>query len=113
MFHVKQWQFGGKSGPKTVGAEAKIRAKIGESSSVQSQNLASLLVEQRTGIFPVLSTPLIELPIQKHVSFVACGQIVSRETMAILDGNFLAGEDSPPSAKTAKIRRQTAYPNES
>ena len=33
--------------------------------SEQTQILAGLLVEQKTGGFVVLSTPLIELPIQK------------------------------------------------
>jgi len=80
MFHVKQWQLGAKIGPKTAGTEAK----ISESPRAQSQNLANLLVEQRMGIFAVLSTPLIELPIQKPPLFVAWGKIVSRETMAIL-----------------------------
>jgi len=43
------------------------------------------LVKQQTGILAVLSTPLIELPIQKLPLFVAWGKIVSRETMAILE----------------------------
>jgi len=56
-----------KRGPKTAETEGKIRP----SPRVQSQNLASLLVEQRIGISAVLSTPLIELPIQKPPLFVA------------------------------------------
>ena len=79
MFHVKQSQLGAKIGPKTAGTEAKIRP----SPRTQSQNLETLLVEQRMGISAVLSTPLIELPIQKPPLFVAWGKIVSRETIAI------------------------------
>ena len=79
MFHVKQSQLGAKIGPKTAGTEAKIN----ESPRVQTKNLASLLVEQRIVILAVLSTPLIELPIQKPPLFVAWGKIVSRETIAI------------------------------
>ncbi len=41
------------------------------------------MVEQKTGISLVFSTPLIELPIRRHPLFVACGKIVSRETITI------------------------------
>ena len=56
----------------------------------QSQILASILVEQKTGILAVFCTPLIELPIQKTLKKWKIRIInVSRETFSAYKKDYL------------------------
>ena len=79
----------------------------------QSEIPVAILVEQKTGILAVLSTPLIELPIQKSLKNAKKikAENVSRETFHALSCGYLSKSTHHKEAMRRRIASPSAIAN--